>query len=374
MIELTDEQSVAMLAIDKWLDDDLTKKPFFYLAGYAGTGKTTMLKYIIDKGKGLNILQAAFMGKAALRMQQVTDYPASTIHSLIYNVDDGDSDEDLSFILNPHSQMRNAHLLLLDECPTVNDTIAEDLLSFNRPILAIGDQGQLPPVSGSSFFNSITPDATLSTICRQALDSGIITVATNIRNGKILGRYSAKDVCIYPLSREINRQQLVMDADQIITGKNDTRIRINKYVRGQLGYTDKLPQIGDRLICLKNNRKLGLFNGLQGTVENINECDEFRINLDIHTELGMRKEVEILPQCFSNPLAVKDMHWAEKENTEEFDYAYCITVHKSQGSQWDNVLVIDDGMMVWNRQARAKWLYTAVTRAAKQLTVLRAST
>ncbi|NNK80035.1 MAG: ATP-binding domain-containing protein, partial [Flavobacteriales bacterium] len=298
----------------------------------------------------------------------------STIHSLIYNPDSDDTSVGQpTFTLDEKSYLRNADLLILDECSMVNQEIGNDLLFFRRPILVLGDPGQLPPISGTGFFTSRQPDAQLTEVHRQALESPIIRLATEIRKGRpIPNSFNEEGLEIFSKadSKSLNTAEYCTKHDQVMCGTNKTRISVNRFMRKQLGFTDEFPMVGDKVICLRNNKDLAIFNGMMGEVTNVD--DAFDLVLSIQDEEGHHRDnIPVHSECFTDPDAIKNMDWMTKKECEEFDFGYCITVHKSQGSEWDSVLLIDDGFLRWDKPQRSKWLYTAVTRAAKKLTIVR---
>ena len=387
-MQLDNKQTKAISLVDTWAKEcvvELTAekekltKPIFYLAGYAGVGKTTIAKHFRENITG-RVCYASFTGKAALMMQRNGCYGAQTLHSLIYSIDDtvkeGEDEEGKKatqpkFVLNSSSELRFAKLLIVDECSMVNNEMGSDLLSFNRPILVLGDPGQLPPVHGTGFFTERTPDILLTEVHRQALGNPIIRVATDIRNGKPLARFSEGDCLIYPKSDELSIEEVVETYTQMITGKNATRHTMNAYARKHFRASGNMPQKNDRIICLRNNRQEGLLNGLIGTVDKCSHDDE-RIILDFHSEEGKNyRGIQVHTLCFTDPDVLKELPYRDRAEFNEFDYGYCITCHKSQGSQWESVALLDDGMFTWDRVNRMRWLYTGVTRAQEKLAVLR---
>jgi len=372
-MEWSKDQSDALIKIEKWLKEKRNEdNQVFYLTGYAGTGKTTLGYEVESMVKG-TVLSATITGKAALIMRKSGYHNASTIHRLIYTVDDDPNRVagDPVFTLNKDSALKYADLLRLDECSMVNAEIGQDLLSFGVPILVFGDPGQLPPVVGTGFFTKRTPDARLTQVHRQALDNTIIRIATDIRQGKVLGKVHDEYVKIYPQGM-LDEEELFA-ADQIITGMNSTREATNAKFRLKLCVEhDKIPSKDEKLICLRNNQFQGLFNGMLGNVDKVIESDEYRtiVNFTDDDEY-FHKNIGIHTCCFTDPDALIDIPWHERVELNEFTYGYCITVHKAQGSQWNDLIVIDDGMLNWDRAQRRRWLYTAVTRAMKRLTVIR---
>jgi len=377
-MQLSAGQDAALKAIRDWYNEkNFKNRPYFYLAGYAGTGKTTIEQYFTNDVQG-RLVRAAFTGKAALRMQEVSGRAASTVHSIAYKL--GKEKKEVitgnlqpTFKLNTvDSPLLSAKLLVLDECSMIDDKMGNDLLSFHCPILVLGDPGQLPPIQGAGFFNKKKPDFMLTEVHRQALDSDIIRVATAIRSGTPIIRGSSSDANIYPYSKDYDLDGEMLEADQILTGTNRTRTEINKRIRELHGYDNKgFPVEGEKLICLRNNRKIGLFNGLSGTVSYTSDSNIDRVNLHLNTDIGPKELLDIHPQCFTDMKLIKEMPYVMRNEMQEFDYGYCITVHKSQGSQWDNVLLLDDNFLQWRKDDRMKWLYTAVTRAAKKITIIR---
>ena len=376
-MQLSPSQDRAICAIKQWYDNWTPDEPFFYLAGGAGSGKTTIESHFTDTISG-RVVRGAYTGKAALRMQQVSGKQASTVHSLAYMIDnDKEEDEERGerrqpkFKLNlTGSPIVGCKLFVLDECSMISATMGDDLLKFKVPILVLGDPFQLPPIKGAGYFIKRKPHALLTEIHRQALESPIIRVATDIRNGKVLSRLDEDGCRIYPYSRDYDIDAEFIMADQILTGTNKIREIVNKKVRDLKGFSNIYPERGDKLICLKNQPKLNIFNGLLGDVITVRTDSNNKLILDIESEIGRRNCLNIIPQCFTDMEAVKDIPFKDKQNFSEFDYGYCLTVHKAQGSQWDNVLLLDDGFLSWKKKARAQWLYTGVTRAAEKLTVL----
>ena len=164
------------------------------------------------------------------------------------------------------------------------------------------------------------------------------------RNGKPIEIAEYGDSCHMRVMKLDNSK--AKSFDQILTGKNVTRRKWNQRMRGTLGFNGVYPIIGDKLICLKNQRKLGLFNGLLCTVKDLIEEYEQYIEMTVITELGSDVVVRVHRSHFdeySTPGLVKSLKWWDFQDTEEFDFGYAITVHKSQGSQWDNVGFYDDG-------------------------------
>lgn len=404
------QQDQALQAISNWHKGGDTTPQLFRLFGYAGTGKTTLAKEIAEAING-EVYFGTYTGKAAHVLRQKGCAGATTIHSLIYHPRDKskhrlqelekelvrvraaaleahpgrpvEQDKDYALIareiekerenvtkpafsLNELSDVRGADLVIIDECSMVDSVMGEDLLSFGTKVLVLGDPAQLPPVAGSGFFIEAQPDFMLTEIHRQAQENPIIRMATTVREGGRLelGQYGESKV----IEKSKLDQKEVLAADQVLVGKNITRHQYNSRIRTLLGYGSADPVPGDKLVCLRNNHNIGLLNGAIWHVEEIGLIDEMRIDMSVR------------PQDGGDVLAVnahmhyfhgreKDLPWFEKREAEEFDYGYALTCHKAQGSQWGDVMVFDESWCF--RNDRAKWLYTALTRAAEKVTVVK---
>jgi exodeoxyribonuclease V len=275
-----------------------------------------------------------------------------------------------TFSLNRQSPISRTKLVIIDECSMVDEQLGRDLMSFGTPILVLGDPGQLPPISGGGFFTDQEPDFLLTEIHRQARDNPIIRLALDVREGRELmrGDYGTAQV----IGKEDVTQELVLKADQVLVGTNRTRRRYNMRLRELKGFTAIFPQAGDKLVCLRNDPAKGLLNGsLWKVMTSSRETVKPGINLLVSPEeddpdRGVAK-IKLLKAAFEDPDA--DIPWNQKKRFDDFDYGYALTVHKAQGSQWSDVVLFDESWAF--KETRQRWLYTAITRAAERLTVVR---
>jgi exodeoxyribonuclease-5 len=252
----------------------------------------------------------------------------------------------------------------------VDEQLGRDLMSFGTPILVLGDPGQLPPISGGGFFTEQEPDFLLTEIHRQARDNPIIRMALDVREGRELsyGDHGTARV----IGKEEVTQDLVLDADQVLVGTNRTRRRYNRRLRELKGFTADYPQAGDKLVCLRNDPAKGLLNGsLWKVMTASRETVRPGINLLVSPEeddpdRGVAK-IKLLKAAFED--AEAEIPWQQKRRFDDFDYGYALTVHKAQGSQWNDVVLFDESWAF--KDTRERWLYTAITRAAERLTVVR---
>ena len=359
----TPEQDRALAEVARWLE---TKggAQVFRLFGYAGTGKSTLARHVAANVEG-DVCFAAFTGKAALVMRSKGCEGARTIHSLIYRASDTETEEP-TFVLNDDSDAARAKLIVVDECSMVDEELGRDLLSFSKKVLVLGDPAQLPPVKGGGFFTEAEPDVMLAQVHRQAADNPIIRLSMTIREG---GRLERGD---YGQARVVSREgldpALVTSADQVLVGLNRTRRAYNARLRQFRGFSGDLPKSGEKLVCLRNNRKKGLLNGGLFTVKSAGALRRGKVRMLVIPEEGEGRilRVGVIPQFFD--AGESEIPYALRKDSDEFDYGYALTVHKAQGSQWDEVALFDESYAF--REHRARWLYTGVTRAAKRLTVV----
>lgn len=365
------QQDRAIADVKAWLADP-QGKPVFRLFGYAGTGKTTLAKELAASVRG-SVLYATFTGKAALVLRKKGCEDASTIHSLIYKVEVNERTGEATFQLNPDSDLTSAALLIVDEVSMVGESLACDLLSFGRRILVLGDPAQLPPVKDEGFFINAAPDVMLTEVHRQARDNPIIRMSMEIREGGRLtpGEYGESLVTNRANIGHDRLRELVVGADQLLCGLNRTRISYNRRIRTIKGLSGKAeewhPTAGDRLICLKNKKDKQIFNGGMWVADSVG--DKFGCLSIEATSLDEERDpltLEVAEEFFVG--TEHKIEWRERRKYDEFTFGWAITCHKSQGSQWDNIIVFDESGAF--RDARSNWLYTAVTRAAEKVTVV----
>lgn len=371
--ELTADQKMAIQVVRNWYFGKGSSpiwKRYLVLSGAAGTGKTSLIQYII-KNLGLpeeDVLCCAFTGKASLNLQRKGNLSA-TLHSSIYDCARGKYGEPV-FTLKDSLMYR---LIIVDEASMLSEDIFTDILSFQIPTIFIGDHCQLPPVKDD--FNIMKkPDFTLTTIMRQAAESPIIRASQMAIKGDPI------PFCNIPHFRKIHKADLedsdLLWANQIIVGTNATRRTMNQISREIRNIHSDHPIQGERMIVLKNNSKLKIMNGQivyltsyptyepRSKVYSVDWIDELEL-LDPLIAATSRDK------CFKFKL--KDPY-TEPPNTDLFryaylDYGYAISCHKGQGSGWEKVVVFDEGFgFDWDTKRR--WLYTAITRAKKDLLIV----
>jgi exodeoxyribonuclease-5 len=356
------QQDQALMAVARWLRDG--DRQVFRLFGFAGTGKTTLARHIAEQADGETVF-GAFTGKAAMVLRQKGCKDARTIHSMIYRPKEVDSEEP-SFVLNEQSAAATASLIIIDECSMVDEELGRDLLSFGKPVLVLGDPAQLPPVKGGGYFTEAEPDIMLTEVHRQAADNAIIRLSMIVREGGLIERGDYGDAQVIP--RNAIDSSIVTKADQVLVGMNKTRRNYNRRLRELFGYSEQTPQVGDKLVCLRNDRTKGLLNGGLWKVKTLSPVRRGKLRMTVVPEDDPRhkgQRIGVIPQFFTSE---EEIPYSLRKGSDEFEFGYALTVHKAQGSQWDEVVLFDESWAF--REHRHRWLYTAVTRAAKRLTIV----
>lgn len=362
-MQWTPEQDNALKAVDRWLNKGDTQ--VFRLFGYAGAGKTTLARHMAEHVTG-DVAFAAFTGKAAHVMRQKGCAGATTIHALIYRpTGDDDGDGAPAFTIRRDAPANDADLIIIDECSMVDEDLGRDLLSFGKPVLVLGDPAQLPPVKGGGFFTEAEPDFMLTEIHRQAADNPIIRLSMQIREGR--PQTDGGDACRI-IRRDALTQEDILGAEQVLVGTNRTRKRFNDRIRELKGHSEPTPEAMEKLVCLRNNKKKGLLNGSIWTVTLRKAPRGNKARMLVAPEDGGKQiSINVPRRMFvDGPEATP---FTEKRGADEFDFGYALTVHKAQGSQWDDVVLFDESYAF--REHAARWLYTGVTRAAERLTIVR---
>lgn len=357
------QQSEALIKVRKWLDSG--DQQVFRLFGYAGTGKTTLAREFAANMDG-TVLFGAFTGKAADVLRKKGCADASTIHSMIYQVKQGDGGE-IKVKKKPKAEFEGVKLIIIDECSMVGEDIGKDLLSYRIPVLVLGDPAQLPPVKGGGFFTDFAADYMLTEVHRQAEGNPIIEMSMKIRRGERLshGTFGAVDI----ITPDDITTERILGSDMVLLGTNKRRQRYNARMRELSGREGEYPVPGDELVCLKNDHEKGLYNGSLWVVDTISERGSAQRLLVRSQDDPNRMVAALVDPRSWDEAGWKEVDWREKRGLNEFTYGYALTVHKSQGSQWDDVVLFDESGAF--RESADRWLYTGVTRAAERLTVVK---
>lgn len=399
-MQLSEEQNIVVDAILGNFQGTYYNDPCTTIGGYAGTGKTTLLCELRNQIHKINprigVAFITFTGKASSVLnEKLTSgkylYPGDfigTIHKLLYfPVTRFDVRLNRQIIVEWRKKDPSEigyDILIIDEASMVGENIWNDLVSLGIPIIAIGDHGQLPPV-GSDFNLLKNPNFKLTEIHRQALTSPIIQLSILARQqGHIpINKFFSKDVFKLtwrdPLCRKIWEERVVFDHDlAVLCAFNKTRCKLNDMIRDKLGYLHKTPYPGEHIVCLKNNHDIKIMNGQifkvlwvmpedyglsRFTVEYSDEIYECLSSLSCFG----KEEYE----AYNYDKSLKKFALERGFNSiDYFDYGYAMSVHKSQGSEWERVIVFEQRTKRWDDTYYARWLYTAITRAKTKLFII----
>lgn len=387
MILTTKQEEGLRISIQRFRN----REPYTCISGYAGTGKSTLVQFIIS---ALNlspddVAYCAFTGKAACVLAQKGCPNATTAHKLLYYAKLG---KDGKYYFTPRPSLDGDYrLIVVDEISMLPKAMWDLLLTHHVHVIALGDPFQLPPVVASTDNHVLDkPHVFLDQIMRQALDSEIIRFSMWIREGKPISMYPAENKEVMCLHPEDVSGDVMLWADQMLCATNDKRHELNAQMRELLGHGPE-PQVGDKVIGLNNHwdfmssTNTPLINGTIGTITNLQKetvrypshifdkpvpvlyaCMETEMDGNFY---GVPMDYTCLTTGKSLIDGATEYKISKLKNCPAppwaFAYAYCTTTHKYQGSQADNVLVFEERFpFKWEEHAR--WAYTAVTRSAKR--------
>lgn len=394
-MELTQKQREGL---DTAIERFTSGERYTIISGYAGTGKSTLVKFIIAGLPGIDpeqdVVYTSFTGKATQVLSKKGNKNTSTLHKLLFKsvpMPDG------TFKRMPVSHIPYK-VVVVDEISMAPKSLVSRLMNYHVYVIGLGDPFQLPPVEKDEDNHLLdSPHVFLDEIMRQAAESEIIQLTMKIRNGEPIPYMKGNEVQV--LKKEELNTGMLFWADQILVATNNTRQQLNNEMRQLLGRSDQ-PEDGDKIICCRNywdieaNNGSALINGTIGTINNsftiyhqfpafmcsdrkpkkvdvlmsefIGDCGES------YGILGMDKQLILTGE--------KSLDWKTEYRLGkskyangipmEFTYAYAITAHKSQGSEWDKVLVIEE-RFPFDKEEHARWLYTACTRASGKLVLVR---
>lgn len=386
MLELSPDQNKTLKILVDFCESKNKKEDFITLGGFAGTGKTTLIselrKKINEIDPKIKVGFCAFTGKAVqvLKNKLVSSQTLlkkddiSTIHGLIYRTIEDERGAVLGWIRKEDDEI-DYDLIIVDEASMVDQKIWEDLRSFGIPIIAVGDHGQLPPISGS--FNLMSqPQIKLENIHRQAEGNPIIQVSKLAREKGIIPHQKwSKNVFKVPMSEGHEYYEDLFssyDSDTLVLCNfNNTRLRLNKAIRRHLGFEGENPQKNDRVICLRNNHEKQIFNGMQGYLKYIKPKNEISYDVEIDMDGSLRYYTGLISaDQFNSEITLNNINRSYKtQGLDLFDFGYALTVHKSQGSQAKRVILFEERNKHQSDDDFKRWLYTAVTRAEEKLII-----
>ena len=396
-MELNEKQKNGLtLALQRYKN----KEKYTVIAGYAGAGKSTLVRFIIEELKTYGVKEtdvcfACFTGKAAQVLLKKGNKNVITLHKLLYKSIPKESG---GFVRIPNPSIPYK-IVVVDEVSMAPKTLMDLLFKHNVYVICLGDPFQLPPVDKKEDNHLLdAPHIFLDEIMRQAQESEIIQLSMAIRENRPIEAFQGKEVQI--LNKEELNTGMLTWADQILVATNATRVSINTQMRKLLNFGEQ-PQDGDKIICLRNywdcfsDNEEPLVNGTIGVLKNsfltkrylpsiVKSTDGLsHIDLimgDFISDSGMYfHSLEMDKKMIDTGEFSLDWKTVYQLNRNpktrdipplEFTYGYAITCHKAQGSEWDKVLVIEE-KFPFDKIEHARWLYTAVTRSSEKLVLVR---
>lgn len=385
--DLSEDQVDVFDSVITWYKDPNARQ-YLKLGGYAGTGKTTLVAALakVLEANDEMIAYCAFTGKAVnvmskkLKAAGVAGW-CGTLHSLMYRPKTDDNGKVLTW---EKTDALPFSFIVVDEASMVGKELWEDLISYGLPVLAVGDHGQLPPVGDSVVNLMASPDLRLEHIHRQAEGNPILSLAQWVREGKTHLKFEPTDnrVSFVPSIASISDKLQDPLNSCALCYTNRTRASLNKYLRGvQFKYSGTMPKEGDTVICLKNKKPI--FNGMRGILtqanSNYDDLDRFtgtitfpddNLKLEAHIYFPQFGAIKTLDDLAPLKLKYKRDSLSWDSLGMLFDFGYAMTCHKAQGSQFKDVAIVWENLFRDN-DTRARWMYTAVTRASENLYIVR---
>ena len=371
------------------------------IAGYAGTGKSTLVRFIIEALQidPQAVCYATFTGKAAEVLRKKGNNNTLTLHKLLYEnimLPNGE-------YLHIPKKVLGFKIIVVDEISMVPKQMIELLFSHNCYVICLGDPFQLPPIDKNADNHLLdNPHVFLYEIVRQAEESEIIRISMDIREQRNILNFDGNDIKVLPQHKY--QRDMLLWADQILVGTNNSRVNCNNTIRKMLG-KGELPEDGDKVVCLRNYWETFTYDGqdvlVNGTIGYLSNPIHY-VSVKIPTWLHIQNnpilllETDIITEENNtfydifidqqylmtevNTLSQPDLYkmYIHKNNhknianliPKEFGYGYAITCHKAQGSQWPKVFILEE-KFPYQSTEHARWLYTAITRAEEKVILVR---
>ena len=375
MFALTDEQQFIVDKAIDWFYNDSNQ--VFEFDGGPGTGKSVVLNEIIQR---LNldplteVAPMSFIGAASLVMRMKGLISARTAHSWIFRVVpvkmlDDKGKPIMDSLMNcpimipkfiPVDNLGdNIKIIVIDEAYSMPASLRPKIERFGLKIIACGDQNQLPPVNDYPAFLTGSNTYHLTKCIRQLGRDDINFICNRVNKGlPLVNGYYGNSLIINYNELSLN---MLLWADMVICGTNKTRDRINAQIREAKGFKGKLPQYGEKVVCRNNNwlegitfdngAQLNLCNGLIGNVVNnpdVSSYDGKLFSMDFQPYLApqaifrnSRCNYKYMISDYETRQKIKNSRY---EVGNKFEYAYCITAHIAQGSQFHKVVYIEEPM------------------------------
>lgn len=378
--DLSEEQTAAFMGIlqcvvNKSQSAISAEERSVVLRAPAGTGKTYVARHIAEflSRSGLTATNVAFTGRAASQLTK-NGLPARTCHSLLFKaILDHNGD-----LLRWEEKTKNEILqdcgdvICCDEGSMIPLSMHKQMTAIGKPIIYLGDYDQLPPVDdqGTEFnvmVNFSAPVFSLVTSRRFDDDSGIGFICAKLRQENSLPRMVKQGLSSVPKSKVFTKSYHEKNQfDVIVCGTNKTRKKLNDLVRNARGYYGETPEVGELVVCLKNdvinNTKIN--NGEVFRVDNIINGDPF---CTYYLTSIDEDNKSVIVRVQNETWQTEKVEFKRNEKFCTFGYAYALSCHKVQGSSFKSVLFVDEDVSYFLDQRRYR--YTGCSRAMDKLVV-----
>lgn len=347
---------VSYAKIEEWYKKEPHR--IFVISGYAGCGKTTLARSIPEV---LGLSEYAFLTPTGIAAT-ILSSGARTIHSFLYITKEDPVTKELIFMRKQLYEFEE-DLIIVDEISMVNEELLTDLKRLQIPIIGLGDPAQLPPVNGATTILD-NPDIFLTKVWRN--DGGILDLATDVREGKALkAKYENVE-----FRRNIRFDLKLIDKESIVVCRyNKSRRSLNDVIRRKVYDYTEILHVGDKIMTLQNDKDSGLMNGSVVEILRFEYLPNELVSLYVKTIDNQQLKILVSLYTLKGLERPKSLDFIKdgrgrKAKIFEIDYAYAVTCHKAQGSEFKKVFVVREGQEYddWN-----KWFYTAVTRAKEKL-------
>lgn len=361
-----------------------SNEPVFQFEGPPGTGKSVVLNFIaktLDPDCKFSAA-AAYTGAAAIVLRTKGFPMAKTLHSLLFTPvqeeicnEDGTAKThsyfetpiyDIGFAPKP---LENVKLLFIDEGGMVPRWIRNEIESRGVRVVVCGDIRQLPTVDDEPGYLVDGEIFHLTEIMRQEANNAIIWLSNRAIKGLPIHKGCYGNVLVIDYD-ELNNQ-MIAAADVVLCGKNSTRDELNTRIRREiLGIDDPLPKHGERIVCRKNNwgkeiNGISLANGLIGTVTDYPDVSQFdgkTFKLDFQPNImhGQFTNLVVDYKYFTAPYEQRKFLKNDRYAVgEKMEFAYAITTHLSQGSEWSSGIYIQEYL---NKDINNNLNYVGISR------------
>lgn len=357
--------------------------------GPAGTGKSTVISELYKECPTVIVAAPTHKACDVLRKKGVT---AQTIHSLMYEFRErrelrpmlGEDGKQLIDLVTNEPMMESVvigqkwlprevpvpGMVVFEEASMVGARMRGDIDRLVETRAFVGDPFQLPPVQDRDVFATSIADIELDHVWRIG-ESPPLAFATALRTGQPAYPHLFDIPVMARLTSTL--EQVNENDGTVIVWRNVTRHWLNKKIREIRGAPGWEPVVGDKIVFYENDMDLGVYNGLGGVVDEVLDVNNFLVKLRIRTDAGEFRTMSCLVKPFKGE-QFKRMGRRQENDPIHVEYAYAITCHKAQGSEFPCVYVVDDIQQmrgITGREEAIRWLYTAATRTTRDLTILR---